>query len=186
MKKTTFRCMVMLFIIALFAACTQPPEVIPGYEGLRLNPDFLSDVNDVQDFMKAMETGDQAGMDMHMHETFFVNGPATDDYYTRHEFMDRSLYVAEHFDEPTFSGAVFYSFICDEYEGRPDLIGKWVMTWGSSSFRYKATGAVIEFPYHYAFRIRDGKIDFMGRYYDRQDRSLQLGYTLMPPAPAEE
>ena len=78
------------------------------------------------------------------------------------------------------------TFVIDEYESRPELVGKWVFVWGNFSFRYIATGKEIKHPLHYVFRIRDGKIDFMGRYYDRQDRSLQLGYTLLPPEPVEE
>ncbi len=186
MKKMTVALVMLLIIPAFFASCSQPHDVIPGYEGTRLNPDFISDVNNVKALLTAMATGDQAGMNIYLHEKFFVNGPAKDDYYNSQEFIDRSLYFAEWFDQAKLSGDIYYSFICDEYEGRPELIGKWVFTWGNFSFRYKASGKEIEHPYHYTFRIRDGKIDFMGRYYDRQDRSLQLGYTLLPPEPIEE
>ena len=186
MKKMTVKLKMLLIIPALFVSCTQAPDVIPGYEGTRLNPDFLSDVEDVKALFVAMATGDQAGMNIYLHEKFFVNGPAIDDFYNRQEFIDRSLYFSEWFDQAKLSGDIYYSFICDEYEGRPELIGKWVFTWGSLSFRSKASGKEIEHPYHYAVRIRDGKIDFMGRYYDRQDRSRQLGYTLLPPEAADQ
>ncbi len=178
--------MMLLIIPAFVTSCSQPSEVIPGYEGTRLNPDFLTDVSDVKALMKAMQTGDLAGMDMYLHEKFFVNGPAKDDYYTRQEFIDRALSFAEDFDQAKTSGDIFYSLICDEFEDRPELIGKWVYSWGNFSFRHKESGMVAEHPYHYVFRIRDDKIDFIGRYYDRLDRSMQFGATLLWPEPAEE
>ncbi len=176
----------LLMIPALFTSCSQPAEVIPGYEGVRLNPDFLSDIEDVKALNEAIYKGDREGMELYLHENFFALGPSADDYLTRQEFIDHIISTAEFIDDFKSTGDIYFSIICDEFEGRPELVGKWVYLWNITSFRQKGYDKVVEFPCHFAIRIRDGKVDHMSRYYDRLSRSEQLGFTLLPPAPAEE
>jgi hypothetical protein len=186
MKKMTFKVVMLMLISAFFVSCTQPVELIPGYEGTRLNPDFLSDVDNIKALKQGMLTGDLNVMEMYLHEDFFTTGPAIDDHTTRQEEIDSWLYFAEHFDNAATSSVIYYSFICDAYEGRPELIGKWVFEWGNISYSSKASGLTAEHPYHIAYRIRDDKVDYLAYHYDKLSRNLQLGFTMIQPVADEQ
>jgi len=182
----TIKLMMLLFAAALCASCNQRPEAIPGYEGTRLNPDFLADIEIVSSLMTAWMLGDTEVMERHMHQDFVATGPDPESRYTRQEEIDRWVEFAEDYDNTAYSNEIFYSWIVDEMEDRPELVGKWVVNWSDVSFRQKEDGRQIGFPVHVAFRFREGQVDFVHYLYDRLSMAMQMGYRLVPEETAEE
>lgn len=186
MKKKTIRLMMLLIIPALFASCSQPPEVIPGYEGTRLNPDFLADIETVSALMTAAIQGDKEGMELYLHENYSSSGDSGGNtQFSKEEAIEGWVRFAEQNDNAKFSNRIWYSWVVDEMESNPDLVGKWVVNWYNASFR-NAEGKEVSFPMHSAWRIREGKVDYSIHYYDRLYMMRQLGYQLQWPEPAEE
>lgn len=185
MKKMTVKLMMLLIIPALFASWTQPAEVPPGYEGTRLNPNFLADVEIVSALLNACIQGDRDGMELYLHENFSSDGPGPESF-TRQEEIEKWLNFSKLNDNAKFSNIIFYSWVVDELENNPNLVGTWVAVWHNFSFRTKADGREVRFPAHLALRIREGKVDFALHHYDQLSVYRQMGYRLLPPEPAEE
>lgn len=185
MKKMVVMLMMLLIVPAFIAPCSQPHDVIPGYEGTRLNPDFLADVEFVYGFMLACIQGDREGMERYMHENYVLDGPGNG-RFTREQEIQKWVNFAEQNDNARLFNRIWYSWVVDETFGNPDLVGKWVVSWHNFSFRHKANGKEVSFPSHVAIRISDGKVDYIRHQYDQLCLFNQLGYRLLPPEPTEE
>ncbi len=178
---------VMLLIIpAFFASCSQPPEVIPGYENTRLNPDFLVDVEIARALMTACIQGDREGMERYMHENYTSLGAyGANSQFTRQEAIEGWLEFAKYNNNAKFSNRIWYSWVVDKMDNNPDLVGKWVVTWSDFSYSNE-DGLEVSFPMHLAARISEGKVDYSIMFYDRLSMMRQLGYRLLPPESTEE
>jgi len=187
MKKMIVTLMLLLFIPVFYSLCSEPPGVIPGYEGTRLNPDILADIELARAHMNACIQGDREGMERYMHKNYSSTGTAgANTHFTREEIIEGWIDFAKGSDNIKFSNRIWYSWVVDEMEGNPDLVGKWVVTWCDFSYRTKADGREVSFPLHLALRIREEKVDSTIYYYDRLSMLSQLGYQLLPPKPADQ
>ena len=180
MKKMTIKLMMLLIIPTLFASWTQSAEIPPGYEGTRLNPNFLADVEIVSALLTACIQGDREKIELYLHENFSLYGPGPNSF-TRQEEIEKRLNFAKLNDNAKFSNSIFYSWIVDARESNPSLVGTWVAVWHDFSFRTKADGREVSFPSHLAVRIREGKVDFALHHYDQLSVFSQMGYKLLPP-----
>ncbi|WP_291370934.1 nuclear transport factor 2 family protein [Cyclobacterium sp.] len=60
--------------------------------------------------------------------------------------------------------------------------GEWILSWGINTLTNKASGKIIEVPYHSASRMENGKITFMRYWYDMLNILETQGFKLNPPA----
>lgn len=118
-----YRALMMLLIIPAFSAtCTEPSEVIPGYEGTRLNPEFLADVEIAYALIRASIQGDREGMERYMHEDIYLTGPGPESI-TRQEQIEFWLDFASLNDNAIVSNRLWYSWVADETVPDQELAG---------------------------------------------------------------
>ena len=185
MEKKILTLMMLLIIPAFSATCTEPPDVIPGYEGTRLNPEIQADVGIALAMINACIQGDREGMERYMHENFTLTGPGPESS-TRQEQIEFWLAFASRNDNARVSNRLWYSWVVDETFSNQDFVGKWVVHWHDFSFRHIENGRVVTIPVHLAFKISDGQVVYVRHLYDQLSLYEQLGYRLLPPEPMEE
>lgn len=186
MKKTITRYLMLFAMAALIASCQQQPAQIAGYEGTTLNPDFEADIELIEALQVHFLNGDAAAMDTLLHADYMASGPDAGTLLTRQEEMDGWIEFAANTENAGLSQTVYYSFIVDEFEDRPELLGKWVLMWADMHYNRISDGAEIRFPLHVAFKLEDGKLMYSQVYYDRLKIYQDLGYELVLPDDAEE
>lgn len=60
--------------------------------------------------------------------------------------------------------------------------GEWILSWGTNTLTEKASGKIIEVPYHSASRMENGKITYMRYWYDMLHILQTQGFMVTPPA----
>ncbi len=182
MKKTIQLFLMLFAVTALMTSCvSQPePEVIPGYENMRLNPEFMEDIGLIESIFAAGASGDAQVMESLLHEDFVLDGPGKGSRKTRQQEIDWWVNFALHVEDFALSSKIYYSIIVDENEDMPYLEGKWVFLWCDMSYIRIHDGRKIEFPLHIASVVQEGKVIYAMRYYDELSASIQAGYKLVP------
>ncbi|WP_410280335.1 hypothetical protein, partial [Halomonas campaniensis] len=110
-------------------------------------------------------------MEAYFHADYKTYGPGYQDSRTRQEVIDRWVSFARNFEDGKLENAIYYSLIISDESELKELIGTWLLVWGTVSFSDGQNK--VYSPVHMTFRMNNGKID-MGRfYYDRLTRNQQ-------------
>ena len=172
MKKKINQLILLFIITAFFVSCQSQPEQIPGYENLSLNPDFEADIQTVRSMIAACLTGDVDGMETYLHSDYKTFGPGYMEVRTRQEIIDGWISFARNFENGKLENAAYYSLIISDDSELKELIGTWLLVWGTISFSDGQRKAYS--PVHMTFRMNNGKIVTGNLYYDRLTRNQQL------------
>lgn len=185
MKRTINLALLLMFSASVMFSCQPQAEQIPGYENTRLNPDFQDDIELIQRITQAFFTGDAEAMDRYLHENYMSGGP---DYTTisRQEEIDGWVEFAQGFKDARLTNDVYYSFIVDEFEGRPELLGKWMFVWADMHYTRISDGKEVSFPIQLSAMLEGDQLLFTLPYFDRLSLLEQLGYKLVLDEDAED
>ncbi|WP_162419281.1 nuclear transport factor 2 family protein [Cyclobacterium roseum] len=132
----------------------------------------------VQTYTKALQAGDVATMN-----TQFATGAMI---YGLGGGLD-SLTVAQHKDYYTNSTNQFKHSLSQELYLPVKVSnnwneGEWILSWGTNTLTNKASGKIIEVPYHTAATVVNGKITFIRYWYDMLNVLETQGFKVTPPA----
>jgi hypothetical protein len=185
MKRTIYIALTLLFSTAVLFSCQPQAEQIPGYENISLNPDFQADVELIKAVAQAFFVGDAEAMEQYLHEDYVSGGPDFQTY-SRQEEIDGWVDFAQNFTNARLTNEVYYSLIVDAFEGRPEMLGKWVLMWADMHYTRLSDGMDVSFPLHVIFNIDEGQLIYSGSYFDRLSMFRQMGYKLVAPEEVAE
>ncbi|MEB2785592.1 nuclear transport factor 2 family protein [Algoriphagus persicinus] len=132
----------------------------------------------VQIYTKALQAGDVATMNAQFAPGAMIYGLGGG--------LD-SLTVAQHKEYYTTSTSNYKHSLSGELYLPVKVTnnwneGEWILSWGTNTLTDKATGKIIEVPYHTASRMENGKITFMRYWYDMLSILETQGFKVTPPA----
>ena len=132
----------------------------------------------VQNYKKALQTGDVATMNAQFAPTAMIYGLGGG--------LD-SLTVAQHKEYYTTSTNTYKHTLSGELYLPVKVTnnwneGEWILSWGTNTLTNKETGKTIVVPYHTASRVVNGKITFIRYWYDMLNILETQGYKITPPA----
>ncbi len=132
----------------------------------------------VQNYKKALQTGDVATMNAQFAPTAMIYGLGGG--------LD-SLTVAQHKEYYTTSTNTYKHTLSGELYLPVKVTnnwneGEWILSWGTNTLTNKETGKTIVVPYHTASRVVNGKITFIRYWYDMLSILETQGFTITPPA----
>ena len=172
MKNSLFSYVLILVGSTLALACGQTSDPVI------INKNAAEDIALVRGYQDAIFSGDFDRAADYLHDSLLVSGPQYAIQKNKIEELEAWQFISENQENIELVNPVFASIeVIPEIPTR----GVWVFTWGDYKADDLKYGGEVTFPYHIAYRIVSGKIDYMGVYYNELDLLGQLGFQFLPP-----
>ena len=154
---------------------TKPAKELTYKDYVGDNPNAVSDLKLVGDYINALVAGDMEKAKNLMIPSYKGTGPGPADSTTADQTIaswtaDNKMNSDRKIDFVTQTFRVFMG----------DLKGDYVSMWGTYSFTQN--GKMVKIPYQYTAKVANGKIESGILYYDRLNVVEALGYKVTPPA----
>ena len=167
MKKSSI--VIILVVAIVLANCTSPET-----------PYHIGEKNKaiVEKYIQAVMSGDHQTVSELLAEDFVGHGPYLSDSTNKTQEVENLIRNwKERFK--TIDYQPIYSLTNTINDGR--LMGDYVMSWGTVKVTYKNGLAPVTFSVHTAFKLKDGKINLIGNYWNSADIMKQQGFKFVPP-----
>ena len=161
-------------IVLISMSCTQQPP--PAAEADKKN---TADENIalVKKYMAAYEAEDIETMKSLSDDSLLIVGPGHEDELDFREYYEEWVPRIFETEDSRHYNVITMTQFSTQQEG---IAGDWVLCWADFSYFHLGTQKTVTFPVHFASLVKDGKIQFIARYYDQLDLYTQLGYELKP------